>query len=123
MLPLLTAAISLLGQKQQAEQQKQAQKVAALRGEPVQQQGGQQGNGLQNALNLLGQFKGGGQQDQQPSGKYWKQTPDGGGGNYGNAPIPPPPAPNGNLGNLAPILDGHFNTEGKISDQDLLNDY
>ena len=96
MLPILTAAMQLVGNKQKEEEAKKQKRIDAasgnLGGEQPQAQGG--GNGLQNALGMLGQFKGGDaiQAD-------------------------------GLSGNTKGALDAQFGQPGSVSDEDLLNDY
>lgn len=95
MLPLITAAMSLVGEKQKEEQAKKQRRIDAASGNLG---GGQQpqagGNGLQNALGMLGQFKGGGaiQAD-------------------------------GLSANTKGVLDGQFGAPGSVTDQDLLDAY
>lgn len=97
MLPILTAAMQLAGDKQKAEAEKKQKRIDAASGNlgggmQPQAQGG--GNGLQSALGMLGQFKGGGgvQADGLSAGTKG-------------------------------VLDGQFGQPGSVTDEDLLDAY
>jgi hypothetical protein len=96
MLPILTAAMQLAGDKQKAEAAKKQKRIDAASGNlggGAQPQA--QGNGLQNALGMLGQFKGGGDAIQA----------------------------DGLSSNTKGVLDGQFGQPGSVSDDDLLDAY
>lgn len=97
MLPILTAAMQLVGNKQKEEEAKKQKRIDAASGNlggGAQPQA--QGNGLQNALGMLGQFKGGGGNEIQADGLS---------------------------GNTKGALDAQFGQPGSVSDEDLLDAY